>query len=185
MHKLTETELQERRAGVVRAASEVFQRYGYARTTMVDLAAAARVSRPILYELFPSKELIFAAVVHHLSQSTLNGYRELLPKLRSLRAKLLRFCGDWGTHGLRLVERYPDAKDLFDLDVPAVREMYEDFISFLVEIIASEQKGSLPQIVRLVRNLVYSLKGLTAAAGSVRQMEEMIALQVEVFLKAL
>ena len=140
--KLSETELQKRRAEIVRASAEVFLRYGFARTTMVDLAAAARVSRPTLYEIFPGKEIIFAAVVQQLSQKKLDEYRGLVPRLRSLRAKLLRFCGDWGTHGLRLVERHPDAKDLFDLDVPAVRAMYEDFICFLVELIASEQNKS-------------------------------------------
>ena len=111
MQKLTEAVIEKRRDVVVRAATDVFQRYGYARTTMVDLADAAHVSRPTLYELFPSKELIFAAVIQQLSQSTLDRYRVLTPKLRSLRTKLLRFCGDWGTLGLRLTSRHPDAKD--------------------------------------------------------------------------
>ena len=185
MQKLTKEELQERRVVVIRAASEVFQRYGYARTTMLDLASAAHVSRPTLYELFPNKELIFAAVVHQLSQSTLEDYRALAPKLRSLRTKLLRFCGDWGTHGLRLTERYPDAKDLFDIEVPAVRAMYEDFILFLVDVIADEKEGRANQVEPFIRNLVFSLKGLLAGAENLQRMEEMIALQVEVFLKVL
>jgi AcrR family transcriptional regulator len=185
MIKISDVELNERRAAVVQAATEVFLRYGYARTTMVDLAAAARVSRPTLYELFPGKEQIFAAVVQGLSQNTLQHYRELLPKLRTLRTKLHRFCGDWGTHGLRLIERHPDAKDLFNLEVPAVREMYEDFIRFLIEVIAGERNTSRIPLNKLVRNLVFSLRGLKDAAADVRQMEEMIALQVDIFLEAL
>lgn len=183
MLKISDVERTQRRTAVVHAATGVFLRYGYGRTTMVDLARAAQVSRPTLYELFPGKEHIFSAVVQSLSQTALQEYRMVLPKLRSLKAKLHRFCKDWGTHGLRLVEIHPDAKDLFDLAAPAVREMYEDFIHFLIEVISSEEHASSIPIERLVRNLVYSLRGLEDAAADARQMEEMIGLQVDVFLK--
>ena len=63
--------------------------------------------------------------------------------------------------------------------------MYEDFIRFLVEVIADERKVSSAQVEPLVRNLVFSLKGLLAGAETLQRMEEMIALQVEVFLKVL
>ncbi len=181
--KISEIELNQRRTAVVHAATEVFLRYGYARTTMVDLAGAAQVSRPTLYELFPGKEQIFSAVVRSLSQTALQQYREMLPNIQSLKEKLHRFCTDWGTHGLKLVELHPDAKDLFDLAVPAVREMYEDFIHFLIEVISSEKHASPIPVEKLVRNLVYSLRGLEDAAADVRQMDEMIGLQVDVFLK--
>ena len=166
----------------VQGAFAVFLRYGFAKTTMADLAVAAKLSRPSLYELFPGKNEIFAAVVHQLSDQSLQQYRDLLPRLRSLRSKLQRLCCDWGTHGLRLIERHPDAKDLFDLDVPAVREMYEDFAKLLFEVIATEGYTSAIPPEKLVRNLVFSLKGLKDAARDVDDMEQLIVLQVDVFL---
>ena len=48
---------------VVQAAIGVFLRYGYARTTMADIAQAAGLSRPTLYLEFPDKDAIFHAVV--------------------------------------------------------------------------------------------------------------------------
>ena len=52
-----------KRERVADAALIVFQRYGFARTTMSDIAEAVGMSRPALYLLFPNKEEIFAAAV--------------------------------------------------------------------------------------------------------------------------
>ncbi len=181
--KMTQTGVETRRAAVVKAAVEVFLRYGYARTTMAELAAAAALSRPTLYELFPGKDDLFAAVIDHLSQQTIQRYRDTLPKLKTMRKKLLYFCSDWATHGLKLTEQHPDAKDLFDLRFPAVRRMYEDFILFLVEILSNHiHLTQRVRVGRVVRNLVFSLLGLLAAAKDVEHMEALVALQVDIFL---
>ena len=49
----------------------MFFRYGYARTTMADLASAAGLSRPALYLVFPGKAEVFQAVVEWLSEHLL------------------------------------------------------------------------------------------------------------------
>ena len=108
-----------------------------------------------------------------------------MPKLRTVSAKLHHFCGDWATHGLKLIERHPDAKDLFDLRFPAVRQMYEDFILFLIEVLADAGAPTSLPLKGTVRNLVFSLRGLKDAATDIRHMEALVRLQVEVFLPAL
>ena len=178
-------EIEQRRSQVIQAATSVFLRYGYARTTMAELASAARLSRPALYEVFPSKEELFAEVVRGLNRDAINGFRSQLPKLRSLRAKIQRFCRDWGTHGLKLAERHPDARDLFNMEVPAVREMYEEFIAFLTAVIISDTGLSQQQVEKRTYNLVFSLLGLEAAAHDVPRMEDLIRLQVDMFLGAI
>lgn len=183
--KINQVGAEERRAATVKAASEVFLRYGYARTTMAELAAAAGLSRPTLYELFPGKDDLFATVIGHLSQQTLRQYRGKLPRLRTLRTKLHHFCGDWATHGLKLIERHPDARDLFDLRFPAVRQMYEDFVAFLVEVISAEDHSERLPLENVVRNMVFSLRGLKDAATDLRHMEALVQLQVDVFLATL
>ncbi len=183
--KITQNGVEARRTAAVEAASVVFLRYGYARTTMAELAAAAELSRPTLYELFPSKDDLFAAVIDRLSQQTIRQYCDMLPKLKTLQTKLHHFCGDWATHGLKLIERHPDAKDLFDLRFPAVRQMYEDFIHFLVEVISNEDHSAKIPVEKVVRNLVFSLRGLKDAAKNVKHMETLVELQVDVFLATL
>ena len=183
--KITQVGMEARKTAAVEAATVVFLRYGYARTTMAELAAAAELSRPTLYELFPGKDDLFAAVIEHLSQQTIQQYRDMLPRLKTLRTKLHHFCGDWATHGLKLIERHPDAKDLFDLRFPAVRQMYEDFILFLVEVVSNEDHSTKVPLEKVVRNMVFSLRGLKDAAKNVKHMETLVELQVDVFLATL
>ncbi len=184
--KMTQIGVEARRAAVVEAATEVFLRYGYARTTMAELAAAAALSRPTLYEIFPAKDDLFAAVIDHLSQQTIRQYRETLPAFKTLRKKLLYFCSDWATHGLKLTKQHPDAKDMFDLRFPAVRQMYEDFILFLVEVLLNDiHLAQRVPLEKIVRNLVFSLIGLLDAAKDVQHMEALVALQVDIFLPCL
>ena len=183
--KITQIGMEARKAAAVEAATVVFLRYGYTRATMAELAAAAELSRPTLYELFPGKDDLFAAVIEQLSRRTIRQYRDALPSLETLRTKLHHFCGNWATHGLKLVERHPDAKDLFDLRFPSVRQMYEDFIHFLIEVIQNHDHSASIPVEQVVRNLVFSLRGLKDAAKNVKHMERLVHLQVDIFLTTL
>lgn len=49
---------------VVAAAHRLFVDKGYNETKMDDVAAAVRVSKPTIYESFPSKQALFEAVVN-------------------------------------------------------------------------------------------------------------------------
>ena len=59
-----------RRDEIVDAATPVFLRFGYKKTSMESVAAAAGISRQALYLHFPNKESIFSAVVDGLGQLT-------------------------------------------------------------------------------------------------------------------
>ena len=52
-----------KREKLLKAAHQLFIRFGYRRTTMGDLAEAAEMSRPALYLLYANKEAIFRAVI--------------------------------------------------------------------------------------------------------------------------
>jgi AcrR family transcriptional regulator len=56
----------DRRARIVAAAITAFSRHGYRRCAMADIAAAAGMSRPALYLVFPGKEAVFRAVAQAL-----------------------------------------------------------------------------------------------------------------------
>lgn len=53
----------ERRARVLAAALGAFARDGYRGAAMSEIAAAAGVTKPVLYDHFPSKQALFAAVL--------------------------------------------------------------------------------------------------------------------------
>ncbi|MDQ6738827.1 MAG: TetR/AcrR family transcriptional regulator [Actinomycetota bacterium] len=61
----------ERRAQLLAAAQEVFVANGYHGTAMDEIADTARVSKPVLYQHFPSKrELYLALLDAHLAELT-------------------------------------------------------------------------------------------------------------------
>ncbi|HEV2874254.1 MAG TPA: TetR/AcrR family transcriptional regulator [Thermoleophilaceae bacterium] len=57
----------ERRALILREAGRLFARHGYAGTRLDDVAAAAHVTKPIVYRHFESKKALYMALLakHH------------------------------------------------------------------------------------------------------------------------
>ena len=53
---------EDRKQAIVQAALPLFARKGFAETTTKDLARAARVSEPLLYKHFPSKEALYLEI---------------------------------------------------------------------------------------------------------------------------
>lgn len=62
---------EQRRAEIVEAARRLFLAEGYGKTTMSEVAAHCRASKRTLYELFPSKTDLLAAVIEHHRTSML------------------------------------------------------------------------------------------------------------------
>lgn len=177
-------DIAERRQGIVAAATGVFLRYGYARTTMGDVASAAGLARPALYALFARKDDIFAAVVKDMNDRKMAEIRKANESLRSFERKLHRCCEAWGSHGVELMDAYPDARDLFDISRPAVQAIYDDFISFLTELLAEGLTDSRLRAKpsQIARNLAFAMRGFKDAASDGAEMRKMIALEVDTLL---
>jgi len=63
----------EKRFRVVTAALSAFSRFGYRRASMADIAAAADMSRPALYLVFPNKVAVFRALAGMLLADAMTG----------------------------------------------------------------------------------------------------------------
>lgn len=83
-----------KRAAILAAAIEEFLAAGYDATSMDRIAARASVSKRTVYNHFPSKEALFAAILHRLwdaSQDSMPlAYRANEPLHEQLLALLLR-----------------------------------------------------------------------------------------------
>ncbi|SFN73375.1 transcriptional regulator, TetR family [Bradyrhizobium sp. Rc3b] len=171
----------------VAAATTVFSRYGYARTTMGDIASEAGISRPALYLLFPDKDAVFAAVIQGMDEQKHREIRAAIARLDGLHAKLLHACKSWGCHGFDLVEAHPDSADLFDLRFPAVRQVYDNFQSLVVELIGDQVRSARgadePEV--LARCLVFGMRGLRETARSGKEMRRLIAVQVAMLIRSI
>ncbi len=165
-----------RRTRIVKAALEVFLRYGYARTKMADIAHEAGLSRPTLYLTFPDKESVFRAVVEMTTGAKFTAIREGLPAIHDIEAKLSFACEIWGVQGLELVLANPSAKDVLDSSYEPVRESYATFAGILVDILSEPlSRVSLSMTApELARILVFGIKGFKDAARDGDDMRVMV-----------
>lgn len=168
-------------------ATDVFTRYGYARTTMADIAARAGMSRPALYLLFPDKEALFESVIRRMDALKLASIALALASMEDPGDKLRKACTDWGLHGVELAAAHPDAADLFDLRFPAVRQVYANFEALVAGLIADQavRSGIEATPEELARALVYGMRGLRDASLEVGEIGRMIVVQVDTLLRAI
>lgn len=84
----------ERRALIVEAAGRLFGERGYEGTRLDDIAAAAGVTKPVLYRHFESKrDLYLALLARH--RDDLAGFAEAIPDQGSLRDRLRAVLELW------------------------------------------------------------------------------------------
>ena len=69
-----------RQAAIIEAATGIFLRYGFKKTSMDDLARAVGLSRQGLYLHFPTKEAVFKAMVAHFIEAMRKAAREALAR---------------------------------------------------------------------------------------------------------
>ncbi|MFM0200777.1 TetR/AcrR family transcriptional regulator [Paraburkholderia fungorum] len=79
-----------KRAAVIAAAIEEFLAAGFDATSMDRIAARASVSKRTVYNHFPSKEALFAAILRQLWESSDTGAAPVYSAAHPLRAQLLQ-----------------------------------------------------------------------------------------------
>lgn len=179
----------EKEQQVIEAAYNVFFRYGFARTTMADLASAARLSRPALYLVYPGKAEVFRAVIEWITESTLTAIQESLQHEWPLEKKL--------THCLELamvkhfdaIKANPDAEDLLSLkhEVPALEASYAALQAYLTELVrdAVERSGVAATPQEVGRTLLSAMRGFKAVAADAKDLRRLIAIQAALLSSAL
>ncbi|RKY64987.1 MAG: TetR/AcrR family transcriptional regulator [Candidatus Latescibacterota bacterium] len=80
----------ERREHILKAAQELFARFGFRKTTMEDVAKAARIAKATLYYYFKSKENILQELIYkkgeELRRRLLSAIRDAEGPVEKLRA---------------------------------------------------------------------------------------------------
>jgi AcrR family transcriptional regulator len=172
--------LTKRQIEVAAAAGPVFLANGYARTTMGAIAAAAGLSRPGLYLIFPHKEAAFTAAVRVLDTRLHDDLENGLATRRTLEDRLAFVCERWVAGIYDRQRTIPQARDMDDLAFPIVREVYQRFTDLIVRLLREGcDPPPAPRTVEaLARVLVFGVRGLAATAGDERDMRRLLSLQI-------
>jgi AcrR family transcriptional regulator len=114
----------DRRETVLESALVTFARFGYRKTSMEEVARAARISRPGLYFLFTSKEALFrAAVTQALERDIAEVERVLASTDRPLKKRLHESFDQWAGRYIGPLSR----------EISAVIEDNPDMLGTIVE----------------------------------------------------
>lgn len=105
---------EERRRRAVVAATELFHRYGFRRTSMDLLAEEAGLAKATLYAYFDDKEAVFRAVVEDVGDRILARATEASEADGTLTERLTAMLDAKIVHVFELVERSPHAKDIVE-----------------------------------------------------------------------
>lgn len=125
----------DRRVQILDAANEYFRRYGYAKTTVADLAKAIGLSTAYIYKFFDSKQAIGEAVVRQVLGRVADELRQIA---HSSKAPGTRLRLIYETAAKRGAENCFHERKIHDLAVIACSEKWRavrDHQSALGEII--------------------------------------------------
>lgn len=182
----------EKEAKVVAAATQVFLRYGFKRVTMGDIAQAARISRPALYLVFPSKEEVFTAVMGRLFTASLDEIRQGVGRFAKPEEKLTFAFEVWCVRPFQMILASPDARDLLESSYEFATEVTTkataDFEALVAEVLRALVRGKAPKEfspAQIAHILATAALGFKESAKTEVQLRELIAGLVTIVLSSL
>jgi AcrR family transcriptional regulator len=101
---MKEDKRQQRRERIVQAAIALFNRYGFRKTTLEDIAKEAGVGKATLYHYVEGKEELLAEMVERLFQRFKKRLDEVVALNVSSREKLVRYADAWLSHHREMQE---------------------------------------------------------------------------------
>jgi AcrR family transcriptional regulator len=99
---------------ILKAAIEVFMRYGIRRTTMNDIAAQAGIVRQTLYKVYSSKDEVLCAAIRYFSEKSLKAIKQDWQEVENLGDKLDIYFNHAIYASYANVKASPDAADMID-----------------------------------------------------------------------
>ncbi|PKN77720.1 MAG: hypothetical protein CVU48_10640 [Candidatus Cloacimonetes bacterium HGW-Cloacimonetes-1] len=80
-------EQSDKRSAILKASTELFERYGYAKTSLEDISKAAHIGKGTIYYYFKSKEDIFVQIVQEFMEEFLRIMKTKIAEESSFEGK--------------------------------------------------------------------------------------------------
>jgi len=114
------TQTLARRKKILRSAEELLKHYGYAKTTVADIARQAGVGVGTVYLEFPSKDDIVAALAEHRHGTVLEALRRAANSGGSYADRLVTMLDERVAHFERYTHQGQHGRDMVTCGCPAV-----------------------------------------------------------------
>ena len=192
MNESSEAARPPRRAAILATAVKVFFQFGYRKTSMEDVAAAAQVSRQTLYLQFRDKERLFRAALEYVTEQMLVSIRGLAANPNgTVEQRLIGvfelLCGDSLalSSQINIVELLAIARSQeesivsrFEADV---RSVIADTLTQAGTAARWERHGIGAQ--ELAMHLLDTSAGIKSATGNLSEYKQRMALAIRIIVK--
>jgi len=166
---------------IIEAATSVFLRYGFRRTTMGDLAEAAGISRPSLYLRFCNKEKLFETVLKDVATRTLDEIRAGLAEHEAPKDQLCFAFECWAVKPFKLMQGSPDARDLASCSLAFAEPVksqstvaFEALLATILQRLPAFQGQTEAALGRVAHVLTLAVHGFKAEAKAPEELRGMI-----------
>lgn len=157
----------ESKSSILRKSRDLFERFGYQKTTLTDIAKSMGKVKSAIYYYFSGKEEIFAELVRVEADEFLIKLIKEVDKASSPLEKLECYVNTRVDLMEEIAKRYSFLKKEFFELMPIVEENRKEAdlkeIAYLVEILSSaelRQKHPLPNPAFTAKLLMQNIKGL-------------------------
>lgn len=162
---------EDKRGTILKAALEVFVTYGFRKTSMDDIARAAGMSRPALYQLFGNKTEIFRGLADAMMAKTAEGARSGFGISGTFRDKLHSAMDRSILEMHRFIEQTAHGKELIGISDEIASDISDIWTDTLTNVIAEglaqSQREGLADLSRfsagpstIARIFVFAIEGL-------------------------
>jgi TetR/AcrR family transcriptional regulator len=153
----------ERLGRILDAAYQCFTRHGVRRTTMDDIATAAGMSRPTVYQYVRNKDDAYRRLAAVLFDQALADARAAAAAGGPLADRLHRVLSTKLELTLRLWRESPHAAELLDASTRLTGELVEAYTRRMVDLVAETVQEAAGERARPVAELTIALtRGLEA-----------------------
>jgi AcrR family transcriptional regulator len=159
---------EEKRVRIVNAATTLFSRYGFKRTSIDLLAAEAGVAKPTVYAYFKDKDAVFEAVVVAVCEDLIARAEAAGRGRGSIDDRLAGMLAAKFTRYWELVQRSPHAQELIDsqsrLGAETIARADKAFLRLLAAAIEESEEVDLTRAGLTATGLAHLL--VRAASGA-------------------
>ncbi|WP_257460587.1 TetR/AcrR family transcriptional regulator [Archangium lipolyticum] len=162
---------------ILEAAQECFLQFGFAKTSLDDIARRAGISRPLIYRKFKNKEDIFAALFEHMFEGRYPRAEQVLLGPGSKQDKLMKVCE------ILLLEPWDQL-----VGAPMAAEFYEACERLLPEVEARHQRLWLKYTQAVLESkelselFMLAVDGLQSDLPATRVLRRRLQLLIERFV---
>jgi AcrR family transcriptional regulator len=168
---------QRRRQAILDAARHCFLQFGYAKTSLDDIARRAGISRPLIYRKYRNKEEVLGALFEYLLEWRYPLAQEAVAARGSRRTRLLRL------YEILLLEPWDEV-----MNAPMASEFYDACARLMPEVEAKHerQQFKLTQAVlgdrELAELFMLAVEGLQSGLPSTKVLRKRVEALIDRFI---